>query len=70
MGNEEHKPQKKTYEKPAATKITREEARVKLMRLARMGDAQAKELLDILFGQEHEKPGTRGNDDLNNKKSA
>jgi ribose 5-phosphate isomerase RpiB len=53
MGNEEGKPQKKPYERPTATKLTREQAKLKLMGYAMMGDKQAKELLDILFQQEN-----------------
>lgn len=64
MGNEESKPQKKPYEKPTATKITREQAKLKLMGHAMMGDKQAKELLDLLFEDEKQ------NDGEDHKKSA
>jgi ribose 5-phosphate isomerase RpiB len=53
MANEESKPPKKPYEKPTATELTREQAKLKLMGYAMMGDEQAKELLDILFQQEN-----------------
>ena len=53
MGDEEKKPPKKPYEKPTATKLTREQAKLKLMGHAMMGSEEAKELLDILFQQEN-----------------
>lgn len=52
MENEESKPQKQPYEKPTVTKLTREQAMLKLMGHAMMEDEQAKELLDILFERE------------------
>jgi hypothetical protein len=52
MGNEENKSQKQPYEKPTATKLTREQAKLKLMGYVMMGNGQAKELLEILFQQE------------------
>lgn len=54
MGNDESRPPKKPYEKPTVTKLTREQAKLKLMGCAMMGDDQAKELLEILF--HHETP--------------
>jgi hypothetical protein len=56
MGNEENKPQKKPYEKPTATKLTQEQARLKLMNCAMMGSKEAKELLDLLFENTKQNP--------------
>jgi hypothetical protein len=52
MESEESEPRKQPYEKPTATKVNREQAKLKLMGHAMLGDEQAKELLDILFQQE------------------
>jgi hypothetical protein len=49
MANEENRPPKKPYEKPTATKLTREQAKLKLMGHAMMGSKEAKELLDMSF---------------------
>ena len=49
MGNEEHR---KPYERPTATKLTPEEAKVKLVQLARKGDQEAMHLLEIMFPEE------------------
>jgi hypothetical protein len=49
MGNEDNKSEKKPYEKPTATKLTRAQTKFKLMREAMMGSEEAKELLDTLF---------------------
>jgi hypothetical protein len=71
MAEEEKKPAKQPYEKPTATQITREQAKLKLMGHAMMGDEQAKELLDILFGQEQEeRKQSQGDSDTEHKKSA
>lgn len=74
MANEGSRPQKKPYEQPTVTKLTREEAKLKLMERARMGDEQAKELLDILFGEEKSRKENQQNceakNDTQGKKSA
>jgi hypothetical protein len=49
MGNEEYR---KPYERPTATKLTPEEAKVKLVQLARKGDQEAMHLLEIMFPEE------------------
>ncbi len=54
MLNEEDRPEKKTYEKPTVTELTREQAKLKLMGHAMMGNENAKELLDILFEREQQ----------------
>lgn len=54
MPNEENKRQREPYEKPTATKLTPEQAKVKLMDHATVGDEQAKELFDTLFQQAHQ----------------
>jgi hypothetical protein len=53
MSDEQTSKQKKPYEKPTVTKLTREQAKLKLMGHAMMGSEGAKELLDILFQQEN-----------------
>jgi hypothetical protein len=40
------------YEKPTVTKLTREQAMLKVMGYAIMGSRTAKELLDLLFEAE------------------
>ena len=65
MGNpndSEKENRRKPYEKPTATKMTREEAKLKLLDLAKKGDEGAKEILERMFPEEAEK--------LNRKKSA
>ena len=52
MPNKENKRQREPYEKPTATKLTPEQAKLKLTGM--VGDEQAKELFDILFQQAHE----------------
>jgi hypothetical protein len=49
MGNKDNKSEKKPYQKPTATKLTRAQTKFKLMREAMMGSEDAKELLDTLF---------------------
>jgi hypothetical protein len=51
---------RKPYEKPIATKLTPQEAKLKLLHRARMGDRGARELLEMLFPEEA----------INNRKSA
>lgn len=46
--------QKKPYEKPVVTKLTREQAKLKLIGLATGGNDDAKELLDMIFQRENE----------------
>ncbi len=53
MAEEESKQHKKRpYDKPTATQLTREQAKLKLMRHAMVGSKDAKTFLDILFQQE------------------
>ncbi len=59
MGDGKKKEQKKPYEKPTATRLTREEAKMKLIGQAMMGDEEAERLLEALF-----------TDDAEHKKSA
>ncbi len=54
MGAEENKQQKKPYEKPTVTRLTGEQAKLKLMGYAMIGNENAKALLDILFQRENE----------------
>jgi hypothetical protein len=49
MGNDK---QLKPYERPTATKLTPEEAKVKLVEHARKGDQEAMYLLEIMFPEE------------------
>jgi hypothetical protein len=49
MGNEKYR---KPYERPTATKLTPEEAEVKLVDHARKGDQEAMHLLEIMFPEE------------------
>jgi hypothetical protein len=59
---------RKAYTKPTARKISSEEARAKLRRLAEQGDKQAQEMLRIISGEQSpEKPD---DGDLDDKKSA
>ena len=46
-----HKP----YEKPTVTKLTPEEAKLKLVHLAGKGDEQAKDMLERMFPEEAKK---------------
>ena len=46
-----HKP----YEKPTATKLTPEEAKLKLVHLAEKGDEQAKKMLENMFPEDTKK---------------
>ena len=43
---------RKRYEKPTATKLTPEEAKLKLVHLAEKGDEQAKEMLENMFPED------------------
>jgi hypothetical protein len=59
MRSDGSKAQRKSYEKPSARKLTREQAKLRLMGLAVMGSKRAKALLDVLFEKkdsEHERP--------------
>jgi hypothetical protein len=40
---------RKPYEKPAATKLTAEQAKLKLLGYASLGDQGAKDLLEMMF---------------------
>jgi hypothetical protein len=55
MALEEKITQKKPYEKPVATKLTREQAKLRLLGLATAGNDAAKELLDMIFRRENER---------------
>ena len=46
---------RKPYEKPTVTKLTPEEAKLKLVHLAGKGDEQAKEMLQRIFPEEAKK---------------
>jgi hypothetical protein len=46
--------QRKPYERPTATKLTHEEAKVKLVEHARKGSQEAIHLLEIMFPEEQE----------------
>jgi hypothetical protein len=48
------KTRKKRYEKPTATKLTPEQARLKLTRYADKGDEGAKELLNTILDKDSE----------------
>lgn len=50
---------RKPYEKPAVTKLTPEEAKLKLIALASHGDEQAKEMLVMMFPEEARKLSTQ-----------
>lgn len=50
--NDPKKKRRKPYEKPTATKLTSEQAKVKLLDRAGKGDQGAKELLEQLFPEE------------------
>jgi hypothetical protein len=68
--NEENSLQKEPYEKPTATKLTREQAKLKLMGHAVMGDEGAKELLERIFQEESAKKNQAGVLDHQAKKDA
>jgi hypothetical protein len=55
---------RKSYEKPAVTKLTPEQAKLKLLGHASMGDQGAKDLLEMMF------PETAQKDSKSKKKSA
>ena len=55
---------KKPYVKPTATKLTHEQAKLKLLGLASTGDQGAKNLLEMMF------PETPQKDSKGKKKSA
>ena len=55
---------RKPYVKPTATKITPEQAKLKLLGFASTGDQGAKELLEMMF------PETPQKDSIGKKKSA
>ena len=46
---------RKPYEKPIVTKLAPEEAKLKLVNLAKLGDQSAKEMLEMMFPEEAEK---------------
>jgi hypothetical protein len=52
---------RKPYEKPTATKLTTEQARLKLIGHAMMGDEGAKELFELMFSDDPSKasPGSK-----------
>jgi hypothetical protein len=49
---------RKPYEKPTATKLTTEEAKLKLINHVSRGDQGAKDLLEMMFSEEAEKLST------------
>lgn len=49
---------RKPYEKPTATKLTAEQARLKLLGCATMGDQGAADLLSMLFPRVPQKEST------------
>jgi hypothetical protein len=53
MEDKERRVHKKPYEKPSVVKLSREQAKLKLMGFAMMGSVPAKELLELLFGQDY-----------------
>jgi hypothetical protein len=53
------KNRRKPYEKPTVTKLTPEEAKLKLIALANRGDEQAKEMLVMMFPEEAGKLSTQ-----------
>jgi len=55
MENANEEKRWKPYEKPTATKLNPEQARLKLLGAATMGDEGAKELLEMLFPEEQPK---------------
>lgn len=50
---------RRPYEKPKATKLTAEEAKLKLIDHVSRGDEGAKDLLEMMFPQEAKKFSTR-----------
>ena len=50
---------RKPYEKPTVTKLTPEEANLKLIALANRGDEQAKEMLVMMFPEEARRLSTQ-----------
>ena len=57
---DENRRPKTAYEKPTATILTGEQAKLKLMGHAMMGDEGAKELLERVFQEETKKNQTNG----------
>ena len=49
---------RKAYEKPTATKLTSEEAKLKLVDHASRGDQGAKDILEMMFPEEAKKLST------------
>jgi hypothetical protein len=47
--NHEKRRQKRAYEKPTATRLTREQAKLKSMGCAMIGSKKAREFLELLF---------------------
>jgi len=52
MGKATHR---KPYQPPTVTRLTREEARIKLVEHARNGDREAMDLLKLIFPEEAKK---------------
>jgi hypothetical protein len=52
MGQQKKQNQRKPYQKPTATKLSPEEAKLKLLDQACRGDQDAKELLNMMFPEE------------------
>lgn len=50
---------RKPYQKPTATKLTAEEAKLKLIDHARRGDEGARDLLEMAFPEDAKKLSTR-----------
>jgi hypothetical protein len=47
---------RKPYEKPTASQLTHEQAKEKLLRLARQGDKEAERIFETLFPEESKTP--------------
>jgi len=60
MGKPKKEKRRKPYEKPTATKLTPEEAKLKLVDHARRGDQGAKDILEILFPEEAKRISEKG----------
>jgi hypothetical protein len=55
MENEQKEKSRKPYERPTASRLTPEEARVRLLEHARKGDREAMNLLEMMFPEEAKK---------------
>ena len=52
-------PRRKLYQKPTATELTAEEAKLKLIGHASLGDQDARDLLEMMFPEDAKKLSTR-----------